>query len=353
MPIVEQRTVLVLAGIVYVLGLNILLPGIDASLLPAIMGEGNSIERLSLFGLGPIPLYSVLVLGELYRLIFSRSSRRKGSGNGLLTVKSVILPLIVLGLAALQGYGIANSLSAAGVVRDGAEGFAIGVVASFLGATALLIHLSDRIRIEGLRNGFWAVWSIPVLLALPKDIALSIEMTRTGTISFVPWAVSIGYIALSIAATAGVASLWRSVWRENDAASIPGAVCEPRDILVWPPVLAALLPGFIMVPVAILAADSIPLIQPYLPLVMIVSGALFIPVFVFGYVRLASSDNGTRSRLVAVGSVIALVQIAIFTAGRLLDMVIFLPVRLDGPTVIIMTVVVLGLVATPVATRTP
>lgn len=348
---IAERAVAILAliGIVYVTGLHIPLPGIDTQILSAVSRSGGeaALRRMSIFALGVLPLYTALAIGEIGRLIFTGPKISPEEDSRYAFLKTVAVLAIALAITGLQAYGIASGLRSAGIVRQDAAGFEIVIVATFLGATVLLFFFTGLVRIHGLRNGFWALWCIPILLDLPRSFAASVELTRTGAASLLSWLVALGYLGLSIAAIVLATSLWRAAWQESRAETENAVSCEPREILIWPVVLSAMLPGVLLTLIAFGAPGIIQAIEPYLRIIAVMVASLLIPLFVFGYVRLASPQGRLAPRLVAAGGIIAVIQIAIVVAGSIVTTNIPLPIGLGSVAVIGVTVAFLGLRSRP------
>ncbi|EJT05182.1 preprotein translocase subunit SecY [Rhizobium sp. CCGE 510] len=328
-------------GIVYMLGLHIPLPGIDLDAFTGLNYTVDSVmlSRVSILALGLMPLYAALGLAEIARLIGFPWLQRKDKQSGNIASGAVVVVVIALVVAAMQAYAISDGLGATGLVDDKVTNFTMLTIASYMGATAFTIFLSDRIRIAGLRDGFWPLYSIPILLSLPNNVVASVEMTRTGAVPSTQWLIVASYLVLSVAAVVVTAVLWRSACHETGA--IEEGTVEPREILIWPPVLAITaavyvlgLIGFIA-PSFIAAAQGLPL-----QIIALAMASVLIPLIVFSYVRRLKVAN---NRLIVIAIIIALIQILLLVSGALVTAFIPLPVSPGAIGVIVLAVTALGL----------
>lgn len=342
----SQQTVITFAlvGIVYVLGLHIPLPGID---LDAFTGlsytvDSGMLSRVSILALGLMPLYAALGLAEIARLIGFPWLKRRDTHSGNIASGAVVVAAIALVVAGMQAYGISGGLSATHLVADQVTDFTMLTITSCMGATAFTIFLSDRIRIAGLRDGFWPLYSIPILLSLPNNVVASVEVTRTGAVPSMQWLIVAGYLVLSVAAVVVTAVLWRSACHETGA--IEEGTVEPREILIWPPVLAITAAVYVLGLIGIVAPGFIAAAQGLpLQIIALAVASVLIPLIVFAYVRRLEVRDDASIRLIAIATTIALIQILLLVSGALVTAFIPLPVSPGAIGVIVLTVIALGL----------
>lgn len=333
-----------LIGIVYALGLHIPLPGIDWNAFAgqSYIVDSGMLSRVSILALGLTPLYAALGLAEIARLIaFPWLKRRDEQDRGTLPGAAIIV-VIALAVAALQAYAISGGLAATRLVDDHMTSFTMLTIASYVGATAITIFLSNRIGIAGLRDGFWPLYSIPILLSLPNNVIASVEMTRTGGVPSTHWLIVAAYLALSVAAVIVTAFLWRSACHETGV--IANDTVEPRDILIWPPALATTVAGYVLAVFAFIAPNAIAALQGVLlQIIALAMVSILIPLIVFAYVRRVEVKNGASIRLAAIAGIIAFIQILLLVSGALVSASIQLPVSPGAIGVIVLTITALGL----------
>ncbi|MGR9324250.1 preprotein translocase subunit SecY [Rhizobium leguminosarum] len=309
-----------LIGIVYALGLHIPLPGIDleAFASPKYSVDSDMLSRISILALGLTPLFAALGLAEIARLIAFSWLKQKDEQDRNTVLGAAIVIVIALAVAAMQAYAISGGLGATPLVADNMTGFTMLTIASCVGATAFTIFLSDRIRIAGLRDGLWPLYSLPILLSLPNNVIASVEMTRTGAVPSTQWLIVAVYLVLSVAAVVVTAFLWRSACHE--AGTIAEETIEPREILIWPPVLAITAAGYVLAFFAFIAPNVIAAVQ-----------GLRLEV-----------KNGANIRLIAIASIIAFIQILLLVSGALVSAFIQLPLSPGSIGIIVLTITALG-----------
>lgn len=333
-----------LIGIVYALGLHLPLPGIDLGAYAGLSYSADSgmLSRISILALGLAPLYAALGLAEIARLIAFPWLKQQDQKDRNTILGAAIVVVIALAVAAVQAYAVSDGLGATPLIDDNVGNFTMLTIASLVGATAFTIFLSDRIRIAGLRDGFWPLYSIPILLSLPNNVIASVEMTRNGAVPSTQWLIVATYLVLSVAAVVVTAFLWRSACHETGA--IAEKAVEPREILIWPPVLAITIAVYILGFIAVIAPNLIAAAQGLpLQIIVLTMASILIPLIVFAYIRRLEVKNGPNIRLIAIASIIALMQILLVVSGALVSAFIQLPVSPGAIGVIVLTITALGL----------
>lgn len=338
----------ILASLVFIAGQHVPLPGLDLDLIATQMGPSSSAlsARLSIMALGFGPILNAFALSEIARLIFPRLAGEDDAGRSRFPLGSFIVQLIAVSFAALQGYGLAIGLQSTGLVRLDASAFVLLTVFSFVASTALLLWLIGRIRLPGMRNGFWPLWLVPFFLALQQEIGASIETTRTGVTAGSDWLVVAIYFAVVVGAFVVANRIWASACGSDDGRREDGPGIEPLAILLWPTLLAGIAAGYILMPVAFLLPPQYFPDQTTLQIIAVGSASLLIPVFVFGYTRIhliRKRPDPSRSRIIGVAMLIAVIEIAAFIAGNVMNTMSILPINLSSTVIIAMTTVMLAL----------
>lgn len=329
-----------LAGLVLVAGTKIPLPGMDIGAAAARMsGSADGLSRLSIFALGLVPLYNALALVEIGRLFLTplgSSPRYPG------LIETAAVGVIALGVTALQGYGIVQALAGMGML-DGQ--YPIIGLCTYMGATALMVFLCHRVRLPGFRSGFWALWSVPALLGLPPQVAYAFDLARTGAISGLPLLLSVVHLSLSVAAIVVMAAVWsRACGQGHEQGGGGDAIIAPRDILIWPPVMASVIVGYLLTLVAVIAPAIVNTVNILiLQTGMLTITCLLVPVFVFAYLRHAEAILPQDRRLAPAAAVIIAVQVALLVSGGILNVWGGLPVQLGFISLLAVTLTVLAL----------
>jgi preprotein translocase subunit SecY len=228
--------VLVTLGAVLVLfiGSHIPFPGLSADLLQRIR-FGPSLGRLSIFALGVTPIIFGRAIVEIVRLFIPALGRwaSQPDNDALLVRLGRILALV---LAAFQGRGVAIALeNMSGFADEPGLWFRIGIIATAVGATALLIWLTDIVTRRGFGDGLLIMLAAYLVARAPYTIAVWIELTRTGA---VPTELPVIAAIFSIAAIVLLVA----------ASRIRGPGLQggsSRSLDVWPPILAMTVLGLL------------------------------------------------------------------------------------------------------------
>lgn len=250
------------AFLIYRIGCHIPLPGLspEAALQFASVADA-AFERVSIFALGVIPLFTIRMLIELAKTLSPALERWEGADPAHARLLRHLGFGAALLLAAAQAAAIAGQLEGVrGLVSEPGAGFRIGVVASLVGATAFLSWLADRMTARGLGDGFLLLLVAPALADLPWRIYSVFELWRQGGIGPGAMALAAAFLLVCVALL---------------AAASRGANAASRD--VWTPLLATVLAGYAMLPAALLIDHSITaIVLPRYGL----GGAVHLPVLI-------------------------------------------------------------------------
>jgi preprotein translocase subunit SecY len=217
------------ALILLFVGLHIPLPGLSPEMLQQVLSHQLSPARVSIFALGVTPILFARVILELCRLVIPSLARWAANpehdgqwtkfGQGL-----------ALALAGVQAYGVALAFER--VANAGDEmgwDFSVGIIATAVGATALLIALADFVTRRGLGDGLLILLAAPMIARAPHDLMFFFELGRMGAISAAMLPETIVLVVIAVALLA-VASLVRDPAR---------GVLAGANLDVWPPLLAS------------------------------------------------------------------------------------------------------------------
>jgi len=300
--------------------------------------SSKAIERISVFSLGILPLLSVLLVAELGKLVFP-SFRQWSDANGALLNRR--LRLAALGLAALQGLGIALGLeNVASLVTEPGFAFRTGTVITLVAGTAFLIWLADAVTRYGVGSGFWLLLAMPGVAELPSMTAGLLYLAGNGSVSQLAVALVAAYVVLSTAAVVALA-------KANGGAEFPRGSVGP-----WPPLLAYASLGWLLA--ALMVVPS----QAWREGVMSVVDQghpvnLILHAFLVGLFALLYANRSRESgRGMGLGVVAALTLIAITLVPELLTSYFNLPLIADGRWLVIIVTVALCILAALPGERT-
>ena len=191
------------ALIVYRLGTYIPLPGIDPLALQQIFEQqqsgilgmfnmlaGGALGRMTIFALNIMPYISASIIIQLMTTVSPHLEQLKKEGEqGRKKINQYTRYGTVL-LSTLQAYGIAvglEGLSQGGnaAVIDPGVFFRITTVITLVGGTIFLMWLGEQITARGVGNGISLIIFAGIVAELPRALASTLELGRTGALSTV------------------------------------------------------------------------------------------------------------------------------------------------------------------------
>ncbi len=187
--------------IVYRLGTYIPVPGIDPVVFGDIFAQqaggilgvfdafaGGALSRMSIFALGIMPYISAAIIMQLMSAVSPRIEALKKEGEQGRKKMNQYTRYLTVGLAALQGYGIAVGLegiasSQGAAVADPGLFFRASTVTTVVGGTMFLMWLGEQITARGVGNGISLIIFSGIVANLPTALATTLELGRTGALS--------------------------------------------------------------------------------------------------------------------------------------------------------------------------
>mgnify|MGYP006092260515 CR=1 FL=1 len=188
-------TVLVLS--VYRLGTYVPLPSIDPLALQSMMEasqkgllgmfnifSGGAVKRMAIFALGIMPYISSSIIIQLLTGVSETFKNLKNQGE---TGRKKITQYTRYGtvlLATVQGYGVAVGLENSGtVVPDPGFYFKLTTVITLVAGTIFLMWLGEQITQRGIGNGISLIIFSGIVAEIPRALASTFELGRTGALS--------------------------------------------------------------------------------------------------------------------------------------------------------------------------
>ena len=190
-----------LALVVYRLGTWIPVPGIDPHVLQDIfrrsgggilgmfdMFSGGALQRMTIFALNIMPYISASIIIQLLTsMIPSFDALKKEGEQGRKKLNQYTRYATVV-IATFQAYGIAVGLEgmntgASGAVFDPGLFFRATTVITLVGGTMFLMWLGEQITARGVGNGTSLIIFAGIVANLPRSLASTLEMGRTGAMS--------------------------------------------------------------------------------------------------------------------------------------------------------------------------
>jgi len=322
----------------YRLGCQIPLPGLDTDVISRLGYQ--SLSKLSLFAIGVTPIFSVLLIFEIVKLIFPSLSRwETAEPSHVRRLRGYILIAALL-MAGFQARGLADAYySLPGLIEE--PGWRIPIVMTLVAATALLWWLANRITMDGLGNGFWLLLVTPSLVDFPNEIWTSFELWQRHQIKSSALGAALTFIAVAIALVATVNSLrYRQPWWRAPATNgeKPEFRVSGLDFtIVWPPLLAYSIGGVIVALLGLMQAEeNAASLAPGGNAHVVVVGVL---IAAFNFLQ----RRGAPDYIPGASSTwliwIVLVQIFVCLGGELLTHHLALPFLIDGAWLIIVVTV--------------
>ena len=189
------------ALIVYRIGTYIPIPGIDPAALADIFQQqqggfldminafsGGALGRMTIFALNIMPYISASIIMQLMTTVSPHLEQLKKEGeqgrkkmNQYTRYGTVVLTIV-------QAYGIAVGLeglssNVGSVVIDPGVFFRFTAVVTLTGGTIFLMWLGEQITARGVGNGISLIIFAGIVAELPRALASTLELGRTGALS--------------------------------------------------------------------------------------------------------------------------------------------------------------------------
>ncbi len=322
-----------LVSLVAVAGRNIPLPGLAGALLASWVGQGGLPSQLSILALGVTPILSAFALGQVIRLLFPRTD----GSISLAVCEAVLAMLIAVG----QAYSAARGLDAMGYLGDQGSYDFFSVIAALVGGVAVVLLLSRQVVLPGLLAGLWILWLLPAFLDLPSNILASVDMARTGAASGTQFLEVLLFTIAVAALSAFVVMAVLRHYRHWVAGRTDAKRLFPLAIVVWPPLLAAIVGSYLLVPLALFAPDAV-LQNSHMGAYFTGVTAILVPLLVLGYRRLF--DRRGLSLPSSLLLLIAATQIAAILGTEFAINKMLLVLPLNGTTILVAVAVCCALI---------
>ncbi len=195
----KQRILFVLGALlVFRVGSFITVPGIDPDTLARLfeqqsgtimamfnMFSGGALSRLSLFALGIMPYISASIIIQLLTKVHPKLEQLSKEGAAGKRKITQYTRFATLGLATFQALGVAVALSRQeGLVIIDHNTFYLTTVVTLVTGTMFLMWLGEQITERGIGNGISMIIFGGIVAGLPRAIAGTLELGRTGELSY-------------------------------------------------------------------------------------------------------------------------------------------------------------------------
>ena len=199
----RQRLFFVLGAlIVFRVGAHIPVPGIDPVALAQLfeqqkgtildmfnMFSGGALGRLSVFALGVMPYISASIIIQLLSSVWPKLEQIKKEGESGRRKITQYTRYLTLVLATFQSIGVSIALQQQrignmSVVIDAGPMFVFTAVLTLVTGTIFLMWLGEQVTERGIGNGISMIIFAGIVAGLPAAIGGTMELGRTGELSY-------------------------------------------------------------------------------------------------------------------------------------------------------------------------
>jgi preprotein translocase subunit SecY len=194
--LLRRSAITIVALLIYLLGLHIPLPGIDAAAWMAIFNtqsggmlgqanalSGGALRTLSILSLSITPYVTSAIILQVLAMVWRRLRALADDDRGRIILERWTLGITVL-LALFQAYGVASALEGVGpVVAEPGLLFRVTTMLTLTAGTLFLVWLAGQITARGLGNGLALIIAVGIVNILPSGIAGLLELSRQGAIA--------------------------------------------------------------------------------------------------------------------------------------------------------------------------
>jgi hypothetical protein len=210
-----------LAAFIFLVGGRIPIPG------------PGCLQRLSIFALGLLPLFYVLILYEILKLAVPRLAALSVNGSTSRRWVGTVIAALALFFAAAQGFDVYRALAMSGFPGEDTLSTVVAVT-TFVAGVALLLFLAEMIRLPGLAlGGFWLVLSLSFSANFFAGFANLFELARSGAIDVTTLAVALGMVVAAV-----LLIVFAGTALSDRVAAAGGKPVLWSPILIWPPFIA-------------------------------------------------------------------------------------------------------------------
>jgi preprotein translocase subunit SecY len=203
LPELRKRILFTIAILaIYRIGAHIPVPGIDSGALADFFAQmrgsvlqffdmfsGGALRRLTIFALGIMPYISSSIIIQLLTVAIPHLEKLKKEGEHGQRKITQYTRYGAVGLAAIQGLGIAFGLEAMHsptgslIVPDPGWGFRVLTVITLAAGTSFIMWLGEQITERGVGNGISLIIFSGIVAEIPSALINSIRLLQTGELS--------------------------------------------------------------------------------------------------------------------------------------------------------------------------
>lgn len=189
---------LLLAIVIYRIGTHIPVPGIDPDRVAALftqnqgtilglfnMFSGGALERMSILALGIMPYISASIIMQLLTAVTPTLEQMKKEGDAGRRKITQITRYATVGLALVQGTGMAYGLAGQGLAYYPGSTFFLIAITSLVTGAVFMMWLGEQITERGIGNGISMLIFAGIVAGLPRAFGQAFESARQGDLNII------------------------------------------------------------------------------------------------------------------------------------------------------------------------
>ncbi len=212
-PDLKKRITFVFAMFaVYVVGLHIPVPGVDASIIADKFGgglfdildtfTGGAFKKYTIFAMGIMPYINASIIMQLLTIAIPQlEEMQKEGASGQKKIRLYTRWLTGV-LAFFQAFGTTSMLRGAGAVQGGMESVLM-IAICLVAGTSFLMWLGEQITDRGIGNGVSIIIFAGIVARLPVDIGRTYEVVKTNG----QWVAAFVLVAMFVATVAFIVAI--------------------------------------------------------------------------------------------------------------------------------------------------
>ena len=189
---------LLLAILIYRIGTHIPVPGIDPDRVAALftqnqgtilgmfnMFSGGALERMSILALGIMPYISASIILQLLTAVTPSLEQLKKEGDAGRRKITQMTRYATVGLALVQGTGMAYGLAGQGLAYYTGFTFFLIAITSLVTGAVFMMWLGEQITERGIGNGISMLIFAGIVAGLPRALGQAFESARQGDLNII------------------------------------------------------------------------------------------------------------------------------------------------------------------------
>ena len=161
------------------------------------MFSGGALERMSIMALGVMPYISASIIIQLLSAVTPSLEQLKKEGDAGRRKLTQMTRYLTVGLALIQGAGMAFGLSGQGLAYYAGPTFYLTAITTLVAGAVFLMWLGEQITERGVGNGISMLIFAGIVAGLPRALGQAFESARQGELNVVVL-LSVALIAIAV-----------------------------------------------------------------------------------------------------------------------------------------------------------